>query len=69
MEVIGTYNPKPHKHTNLSDEEERAARPFKAVALDISRARYWLGVGAQPSEPVWKLLRMVRLVAVELRWI
>ncbi|RMJ23746.1 hypothetical protein PHISP_05369 [Aspergillus sp. HF37] len=61
MEVIGTYNPKPHKPTNLSDEEARLAKPFKSVALDSSRAKYWLGVGAQPSDPVWKLLRMVRL--------
>lgn len=67
MEVIGTYNPKPHKPTNLSDEEEHAAKPFKAIALDISRAKYWLGVGAQPSERVWKLLRMVCLVGMELR--
>lgn len=60
MEVIGTYNPKPQRPTVLSDEEARA-KPFKSVALDSSRTKYWLGVGAQPSDPVWNLLRMVRL--------
>lgn len=33
---------------------------YKAVALDQSRAKYWLGVGAQPSDGVWNLLAMVR---------
>ena len=59
LEVIGTYNPVPQRHTNLSDEEARRAKPFKDIALDLSRAKYWLGVGAQPSDPVWRLLSMV----------
>ncbi|RJE20564.1 hypothetical protein PHISCL_07087, partial [Aspergillus sclerotialis] len=58
LEVIGTYNPKPHKPTGLSDEEAKTARMYKAVALDQSRAKYWLGVGAQPSDGVWNLLAM-----------
>lgn len=60
LEVIGTYNPKPQRPTDLSEKEAATAKPFKAVGLDQSRAKYWLGVGAQPSETVWKLLRMVR---------
>jgi len=55
MEVLGTYNPIPQP------DPEGEGRPFKDIKLDKSRAKYWLGVGAQPSEPAWKLLSMVRL--------
>jgi len=56
MEVLGTYNPIPQP------DPEGEGRPFKDIKLDISRAKYWLGVGAQPSEPAWKLLSMVPLL-------
>ncbi|KAI5304150.1 37S ribosomal protein S16, mitochondrial [Ascosphaera pollenicola] len=62
LEVIGTYNPTPQKPTGLSDYEARNAKPYKDIALDQSRAKYWLGVGAQPSDTVWRLLSMVGLV-------
>ncbi|KAJ9196057.1 hypothetical protein DTO166G4_256 [Paecilomyces variotii] len=62
LEVIGTYNPIPQRPTNLTDEEARTAKAYKEIALDRSRAKYWLGVGAQPSEPVWRLLSMIGLV-------
>ncbi|KAL1967628.1 hypothetical protein VTN77DRAFT_2885 [Rasamsonia byssochlamydoides] len=62
LEVIGTYNPIPQKPTNLSDEEARVAKPYKEITLDRSRAKYWLGVGAQPSDTVWRLLSMVGLL-------
>ncbi|KAJ5619276.1 hypothetical protein N7510_003260 [Penicillium lagena] len=61
LEVIGTYNPIPKQPTNLYNENANA-RAFKEVALDRSRTKYWLGVGAQPSDPVWKLLSMAGLV-------
>lgn len=60
LEVIGTYNPIPKRPTNLYGEDADA-RPYKEIALDRSRAKYWLGVGAQPSDPVWKLMGMVSL--------
>ena len=58
LEVIGTFNPIPKRPTNLYYENANA-RPYKEIALDQARAKYWLGVGAQPSDPVWKLLAMV----------
>ncbi|KAJ5992710.1 Ribosomal protein S16 [Penicillium sp. IBT 35674x] len=61
LEVIGTYNPIPKLPTNLYDENANA-RPYKEIALDRARAKYWLGVGAQPSDPVWKLMSMAGLV-------
>lgn len=60
LEVLGTYNPLPLKPTGLSDAEAKSARPFKDIALDRSRTKYWLGVGAQPSETAWRLLSLVR---------
>lgn len=53
LEVLGTYDPIP-KH-----DPDGEGRPFKDIKLDLSRAKYWLGVGAQPSDPAWKLLSMV----------
>ena len=39
----------------------RTRRKYKDIRLDQSRTKYWLGVGAQPSEPVERLLCMVRI--------
>ncbi|KAN0071707.1 Ribosomal protein S16 domain containing protein [Elaphomyces granulatus] len=68
LEVIGTFNPIPQKPTNLSEEEARKAKLYKEVTLDRSRAKYWLGVGAQPSDRVWRLLSMVGLVEPKLKF-
>lgn len=38
-----------------------AAKRYKDVKLDRSRIKYWLGVGAQPSESVERLLCLVSL--------
>ena len=35
------------------------AKKYKGIQLDRSRTKYWLGVGAQPSDPVWRLLSLV----------
>lgn len=55
MEVLGTYDPIP----KLPVGAEPGAKKQKDIKIDVSRARYWLGVGAQPSSPVWRLLSMV----------
>ena len=43
IEVIGRYHPK----------EEPSL-----IEIDSERAQYWLGVGAQPTDPVLKLLKI-----------
>ncbi|OZG66491.1 30S ribosomal protein S16 [Bifidobacterium eulemuris] len=43
IEEIGTYNPNTQPST---------------IKIDSERAQYWLGVGAQPSEPVLALLKI-----------
>jgi small subunit ribosomal protein S16 len=42
LENIGFFNPRTEPET---------------VAIDVERAKYWLGVGAQPSEAVERLLK------------
>jgi small subunit ribosomal protein S16 len=52
--IIGTYDPIP------KPAPYGQGKPYKDIKLDIARAKYWLGVGAQPSDPAWRLLSMVR---------
>jgi small subunit ribosomal protein S16 len=47
IEIIGHYNP--------------IRRP-KVLEVKADRARYWLGVGAQPSETVVSLLKRVNVL-------
>ena len=49
IEEIGTYNPNTQPST---------------IQIDSERAQYWLGVGAQPSEPVLKLLKSADVTMV-----
>jgi len=56
IEVLGTYDPIPKPPT------DGEGKPFKDIRLDSMRAKYWLGVGAQPSDPAWRLLSMVGLL-------
>lgn len=52
IERLGTYDPIPDEQGN------------KIIEMDIPRVKYWLGVGAQPSEPVEKLLGKVSHVSL-----
>lgn len=58
LEVIGTYDPIP------KPPADGIGKPVKDIQLDTVRAKYWLGVGAQPSDPVWRLMSMVRSLGV-----
>jgi ribosomal protein S16 len=69
LEVVGTYNPLPQKPTNLSEEEAKVAKAFKEISIDRSRVKYWLGVGAQPTDSVWRLLSMVRRYIYSFCWV
>ncbi|KAL8387050.1 hypothetical protein RB595_010195 [Gaeumannomyces hyphopodioides] len=55
MEVIGTYDPIPK-----TDSYDTSRKLHKDIRLDMTRAKYWIGVGAQPTDTVWRLLSMVR---------
>ena len=54
MEVIGTYDPIPK-----ADPYDNSGKLHKDIKLDAIRARYWIGVGAQPSDTAWRILSMV----------
>lgn len=56
IEVLGTYEPIPKPDTTGE------GKPFKDIRLDSVRAKYWLGVGAQPSDSAWRLLSMAGLL-------
>jgi len=68
MEVLGTYDPTPRVPLATDAPEvidevtglPRKPKKYKDIQLDQSRTKYWLGVGAQPSEPVERLLCLVR---------
>lgn len=55
LEVLGTYDPIPKR--DMYDTS--GAPPHKDVKLDVPRAQYWIGVGAQPSDTARRLLSMV----------
>ncbi|KAK6208065.1 37S ribosomal protein S16, mitochondrial [Pestalotiopsis sp. IQ-011] len=57
LEVIGTYDPMPK-----ADPYDDSGRLHKDIKLDILRAKYWLGVGAQPSDTMWRLMSMVGIL-------
>ncbi|RDA95368.1 hypothetical protein CP533_3545 [Ophiocordyceps camponoti-saundersi (nom. inval.)] len=57
LEVIGTYDPIPRP-----DPYGPADKLHKDIKLDVPRAQYWVGVGAQPSDTVWRLLSYVGIL-------
>jgi ribosomal protein S16 len=42
-----------------ADPYDDSGRLHKDIKLDILRAKYWLGVGAQPTDTMWRLMSMV----------
>jgi small subunit ribosomal protein S16 len=60
IDRTGTYDPIPKPPT------DGEGKPFKDIKLDSARAKYWLGVGAQPSDPAWRLLSLVCIVSITL---
>ena len=51
IEDLGFYNPIPSKIDGV-----------KEVKLNVDRTKYWLSVGAQPTEPVLKLFSRIGLL-------
>ena len=55
IELLGVYRPRVEPKS-----------PHKSVEWSVDRIKYWLGVGAQPSDSVVKLLTTVRPVQASL---
>ncbi|KAK8123127.1 ribosomal protein S16 [Apiospora sp. TS-2023a] len=62
LEVIGTYDPIPK-----ADPYDDSGRLHKDIKLDTLRAKYWIGVGAQPTDTMWRLLSMVGIMEPKYR--
>ncbi|KAK9370687.1 ribosomal protein S16, mitochondrial [Lipomyces kononenkoae] len=56
IEVIGTYDAHSKPLPGAPNKK------LKEVHLDFERARYWLGVGAQPSDTVTSLFRKFGII-------
>ncbi|KAK9457974.1 ribosomal protein S16 [Dipodascopsis uninucleata] len=54
IEVLGTYDAVPKAPAQSGSQKKLV----KEIHLDFERARYWLGVGAQPTETVSRLFEM-----------
>ncbi|CAG9940485.1 unnamed protein product [Clonostachys rosea f. rosea IK726] len=57
IEVIGTYDPIPK-----ADPYGNPKSLHKDINLDVDRARYWVGVGAQPTDTAWRILSMAKVL-------
>ncbi|KAG5440102.1 hypothetical protein PCK2_000614 [Pneumocystis canis] len=55
IEKLGTYDPIPREDKT------------KYVEIDFLRAKYWLGVGAQPTDVVYKLFEKISLLPMKPR--
>ncbi|KAG8737208.1 37S ribosomal protein S16, mitochondrial [Ceratobasidium sp. 428] len=56
IEKLGEYDPIPQPRLDDPSVEE------KRITWDADRIRYWLGVGAQPSQTVARLLEKANLI-------
>ncbi|KIN08064.1 hypothetical protein OIDMADRAFT_91612, partial [Oidiodendron maius Zn] len=61
IEVLGTYDPIPKAPV------DGEGPGWKDIKLDSTRTKYWLGVGAQPSDSAWRLLSMAGLLEPKYR--
>jgi len=55
LEEVGSYFPVAESRGEREDRQ-------KVLKLDRERIKYWLSVGAQPSEPVARLLSIAKLL-------
>ncbi|CAK7215252.1 37S ribosomal protein S16, mitochondrial [Sporothrix bragantina] len=66
MEVLGTYNPKPqhdvYESTGKTPSDAALKKAHKDIRLDVTRTKYWIGVGAQPTDTMWRILSMIGIL-------
>lgn len=55
LEVVGAYNP-------ISKSEKEKRNNMECAKLHVERIKYWLSVGAEPSETVAEVLRFAGLL-------
>ncbi|KAF0852270.1 mitochondrial ribosomal protein S16 (bS16m) [Andalucia godoyi] len=62
LEQLGSFNPMPLPTPAAIVSASAATEKTKEVSLNVSRIKYWLSVGAQPSDTVAKLLALANLI-------
>lgn len=65
IEVVGTYKPIPRALPHRAIR--KGVLPEKEVELDFTRVQYWIGVGAQPTDTVARLL--VKAGILDTQWL
>jgi|SRR5271167_592058 len=59
LEVIGVYDPIPRHQMTPTGEIIEDKPKIKKVSMNVDRVRYWLSVGAQPTDHCIRLLTKV----------
>ena len=59
LEVLGVYDPIPRHPTTPTGEVLEDKPKIKKISMNMDRVRYWLSVGAQPSDHCSRLLTKV----------
>lgn len=60
LEVIGVYDPIPHYPTTPTGQILDHKPKIKKISMNVDRVRYWLSVGAQPTDHCVRLFTKVR---------
>ena len=58
-EVVGVYDPIPRFPTASTGEVLENREKIKKISMNVDRIRYWLSVGAQPSDHCARLFAKV----------
>ena len=59
LEVIGVYDPIPRYPTTRAGEVLEHEPKIKKISMNIDRVKYWLSVGAQPTDHCVRLFTKV----------
>ncbi|WVR03529.1 ribosomal protein S16 [Kwoniella sp. DSM 27419] len=76
LETLGTYDPIPKLRegivpppaANVFGADEGLIKKEKKVEWNVERIRYWLGVGAEPTRSVVKLLERGGVLTTPHKW-
>ena len=65
LEVVGVYDPIPRYPALPTGEVLENQNKIKKISMNIERVKYWLSVGAQPSDHCARLLEKVNYLPSE----
>lgn len=68
LEVLGVYDPIPRHPTMPDGQVLTDQAKIKKISINVDRVKYWLSVGAQPTDHVQRLLSKAELVPPKPRY-